>query len=127
MIEQSLRRALATFLTPFAGVRVFAHSRQIIRLYLPATIEEQLGRWERGAATLGVNAKDVWRRDQWPRRNALNPAESATAMRWRNAALVRRAASLLLRMFPHSIKTFGTVDRFSPPRSVRASRPAAPM
>ena len=68
----------------------------------------------------------AWRGDHWPCRNALSPAASATAMRWRNAAFVRRAASLLLRMFAHSMNTFGTVDRFSPPRSVRTSRPAAP-
>src|SRR5215469_9673659 len=54
-------------------------------------------------------------------RKAVNPAASATAMRWRNAALDSFAASLALRMLPHSMKTFGTVDRLSPPRSVRPS------
>ena len=56
----------------------------------------------------------------------MNPAASADATRWRNAALVNRAGSALLRMFAHSMHTFGTVDWFSPPRSVRTSRPAAP-
>ena len=51
----------------------------------------------------------------------------AWAIRARPPSLSRTAASVALRMLAHSMKTLGTVERFSPPRSVRVSYPLVPM
>ena len=52
-------------------------------------------------------------------------AIAAAACFW-NEVVTSSAASVALRMFPHSIRTFGTVVRLSPARSSRGCRPSMP-
>ena len=52
-------------------------------------------------------------------------AMAAAAACW-NDGVTSRAASVALRMLPHSMSTFGTVVRFSPARSLRGCRPSTP-
>ena len=75
-----------------------------------------------GAAlvALGLTAK------RFQVRKLESPFASERAIRWRNAGLERSLASVALRMLPVSMKTFGTSERFSPPRSERTSSPAPP-
>ena len=51
----------------------------------------------------------------------MSPSAMARAMRARPAADSISATSPGFFMFPHSTSTFGTVERFSPARSLRDS------
>ena len=74
----------------------------------------------RRARRLGLTA------ERFSVRKLESPFASERAIRWRNAGLERSLASVALRMLPVSMKTFGTSERFSPPRSERTSSPAPP-
>ena len=50
----------------------------------------------------------------------------AWAIRCRKAGVFIFFASPAFRMFPHSMNTAGTVDRFRPPRSPRWLNPSLP-
>ena len=60
-------------------------------------------------------------------RKAVIPSASPWAACWRHAGLSVRAASAGFCMLAHSIRTLGTVDRLSPPRSVRGTMPSVPV
>ena len=59
-------------------------------------------------------------------RKALIESAMPRAASYRQCALVTFTASCALRMFAHSMKTLGTVDRFSPARSLRGWMPPEP-
>ena len=62
----------------------------------------------------------------WPVRNSVTAwAMAAAAACWK-AGVTSSAASVALRMLPHSMSTLGTVVRFRPARSFRGCRPATP-
>ena len=52
-------------------------------------------------------------------------ARARAVSSWK-ADVTNRAASVTLRMFPHSMSTFGSVARFSPARSSRGCKPFVP-
>ncbi len=59
-------------------------------------------------------------------RKRVRASARAVAARARQAGSSRRARSAELRMLPDSINTFGTTDRFNPPRSLRTAMPLLP-
>ena len=58
--------------------------------------------------------------------NSRCPSAIPCAAFCRHAPLVSSAASFASRMLPHSMNTFGTVERLRPPRSLRTSSPVPP-